>query len=111
MKKHFITAFGALCLAAIATTASAQSFNDILGRTLSNENGTVVIAANGRLTGQFGDRALEGRWWANDQGHFCRTGTFGGDTLPERCQTISMRSGQITFTDVGGSRTVTYSIN
>lgn len=111
MKLHLSASLGTILLVCCATTLSAQSFSDVFDRTLSNENGTVVIASNGGLTGQFGDRALNGRWWANDQGHFCRSGTFGGEDLPERCQTISMRRGQISFTDVDGDRTVTYTIN
>lgn len=89
--------------------ASAQSFSDIYGRTLSSDFGTVVIHANGRLSGQFGDRSLEGRWWANDQGQFCRTGTLGGEALPERCQTIAIRNNRITFSGADGERT--YDIN
>lgn len=101
----------AACAIGGTSVASAQSFSDIYGRTLTDDRGTVVIYGNGRITGQFGDDAFEGTWWSNDQGHFCRVGTFQGQNLPERCQTIAMGNGSITFSDVDGDRVVTYRIN
>jgi len=99
----------AILLSTAALDAAAQSFSDIYGRSLVGDRGTVVINADGSMTGVFDGQQLTGRWWT-DAGNFCREGSLGGTAFGPACQTIRMGNGQISFTNVDGPRTTTYRI-
>ena len=57
----------------------ASDFNaTIVGKKLVNENGTVTLTSNGKVTGSFGGKALTGTWkWKGK--YYCRKIKLGGD--------------------------------
>lgn len=97
-------------MALSSTSAHAQTtFSDIVGRTLSNERGSVVINADGTLVGQFGNAELNATWDVED-GLFCRQGTIGSQALERACQTITIRNGLVSFVNEDGSSQTPYTI-
>lgn len=107
--KFFKSATIATVLSAVAMAASAQSFSDIYGRKLVNDQGVVSIFANGKMGGVFNGKDFKGRWWT-EGGNFCREGSVDGKPFGPACQTIRMSNGKIIFTTVDGKRTTTYRI-
>ena len=97
-------------MSAACTAAFAQSsFSDILGKSLTNEDGTVVINRDGTVTGTLGgnDLALD---WSVEGGKWCREGKLGSNDVPKKCQTIRIKGDQISFIDANGSVSSAYTI-
>ncbi len=95
----------------LATPGFAQaSFSDIVGRTLSNEQGSLVINADGTLQGQFGSSELTATWDV-EGGLFCRQGAFGDRSLDRACQSIVLRGNDVDFVNQDGSVSSSYSLN
>ncbi|MEM6610189.1 MAG: hypothetical protein AAF689_16615 [Pseudomonadota bacterium] len=90
--------------------AHAQSFSDVLGRTLTNEQGSVVIQSNGTLSGTLGGQTLRGTWDVVD-GLFCRQGSLGTQTIERACQTVRMGGNTISFVNSDGQVSSRYDIN
>lgn len=94
----------------LASSASAQmSFSDLYGRTLSNEQGFVMINQNGTVTGQFGSNAANLTWQVED-GKFCREGSVGSNPIAYACQTIQISRDQVSFINEDGTVSSTYTI-
>ncbi len=91
-----------------------QQFLDaVAGKTLTGNGATLVIGADGKLSGKLKDgRKVAGAWVWNKR-FWCRNLVVGGEKLPQDCQTVSLDGNQVTFTrekgkgDSGG----TYSIS
>ena len=82
--------------APMADTMSETStvLPEIMGKTLSNDAGYVMIMSDGSLTGEFNGKALTGSWTEED-GYFCRKVQLDGEALPDDCQTLTRVEGGI----------------
>lgn len=108
MFKRSILVIGAV-LASTDASLAQTTFSDLVDKTLTNDQGSVVISADGTLSGQFGSNQLTATWDVED-GLFCRQGSIGDRTLERACQSISIRGNQVSFINQDGSVSSTYSI-
>lgn len=89
-----------------------QFLDAVAGKTLTGNGATLVISADGKLSGKLDDgRNVAGAWVWNKR-FWCRNLVVGSDTLPQDCQTVSLDGNQVTFTrnkgkgDSGGTYTI-----
>lgn len=89
-----------------------QFLDAVAGKTLTGNGATLVISADGKLSGQLSDgRKFAGAWVWNKR-YWCRNLVVGGTKVPQDCQTVSLDGNQVTFTrqkgkgDSGGTYTI-----
>jgi hypothetical protein len=117
MKKTAVLS-AAICTVGLAgcmeTTTSAPATMDdsgtiterLAGRTLTNENGTIVLGADGSVSGSIRAGELAGAWTERN-GQYCRTFTAPERVVGTRCQDVRFNAdGTVTFLGgVGGDTT------
>lgn len=118
--KYFLTlAAAACCVLGTVGLAEAkdikkenQFLEAVAGKTLAGNGATLVISADGKLSGKLNDgRKVAGAWVWNKR-FWCRNLVVGSDTLPQDCQKVTIEGNQITFTrnkgkgDSGGTYTI-----
>lgn len=80
------------------------------GKTLTHPDVTILVSANGQLSGTESDGTnLVGTWTIID-GQWCRTLTAPVSFAGTACQDVSIAGDQATFTRAGGS-SITYTIS
>ncbi|UTH43899.1 hypothetical protein [Loktanella salsilacus] len=112
----FIALFG---LAACQTTTESVSQSSAVvadlkstlsGKTLTHPDVTLLVSANGQLSGTESDGTnLVGTWTILD-GQWCRTLTAPASFAGTACQDVSIAGDQATFTRAGGS-SITFTIS
>ncbi|MEM7439928.1 MAG: hypothetical protein AAF393_10035 [Pseudomonadota bacterium] len=76
----------------------------VVNRTLANNDGSLRIRSNGRVTGTLQGKKLTGAW--NWQGkRFCRALKWGGQDMGSTCQTVVINGKNISFVRPNGRAT------
>lgn len=90
------------CVSTPAASDDAGSLTAALsGRTLTNENATVVLGADGRVSGSIRAGELNGSWTERN-GQYCRTFTAPERVAGTLCQDVRFNDdGTVTF--LGGT--------
>ncbi len=106
------TAGGAQLTNVTGTISTREEFeNLVVGRPLTNADGTVriVLNADGTMSGTRADGArLSGPWYFDD-GYFCREPTYRGKSLGWDCQVVTIDGNDVTFhRDRGTGKRVKY---
>lgn len=92
-----IWAFG-LAVFVLPSASAAQSLTERLsGKTLTNENATILLGADGRVSGTIRAGELVGAWTERD-GQYCRTFTAPERVAGTLCQDVRFNAdGTVTF--------------
>lgn len=106
MKKLFIIAIAC----ALSSPAVAQSFSDFLGKSMSNNAGTITINKNGTVRGSINGQDVRIKW-KSEGGKFCREGKLGANNLPKKCQSIRIQGTKISFIDPDGTLSSSWTLD
>jgi hypothetical protein len=85
----------------------------VAGKKLVDGGTWVIISADGKLTGETGDKVKFKGAWAWNKRFWCRTLVVGGKQIPQDCQKVTIDGNQVTFTrnkgkgKSGGTYTIT----
>jgi hypothetical protein len=80
------------------------------GKTLTHPDVTMLVSANGQLSGTESDGTNLVGTWAIKDGQWCRTLTAPASFAGTACQDVTVAGDQATFTRAGGS-SITYTIS
>ena len=87
---------------AACTPLSVQGLNEtefresVVGRTLIAGPATVVVGADGTLSGSTSDGVISGTWQYKDD-QFCREAKAGSRQLPYDCQVVLLEGNEVVF--------------
>lgn len=98
-------ALGLMLVALMAGPVRADLAGDLAGRTLTTKGATVVLGADGTMSGKVGKEALAGSWSVR-KGQFCRTITAPGRLAGAACQDAVLEGGRLTIRRADGSALV-----
>lgn len=101
---------GAIAADAVQIETEAAFRKAMVGKTASTQGGSFAFHADGRITGAWKGRPVDGIWnWVGKT--FCRTVSIGGKARPYDCQTIHLKGNTIVFTrNEGKGRSLEYTI-
>ncbi len=106
---------GILALCAAAAQAEFAKVNEqsefvklIKGKTLTRPLVNLTVTPDGRINGKGARWEVTGNWtWQN--GYFCRSLFWGGDSLGYNCQEVRAHEGRLRFTsDQGKGRSAVF---
>lgn len=77
----------------------------VVGKTFGDDQTTMVIAADGKISGKFQNDKIIGAWkWSN--GYFCRNVNVGQRAMGNDCQVVKTDSTEVSFTRQKGKGNV-----